>query len=377
MSERRGKDLKDVLFALALLVILAYFYRVQLAYQFDNGDDYEWYAEAMQRDSLGKVFDFRFDSTTNLRTYFNPVQTLVWRFMIGNFDRAPVPYHTLCILLLLVDALVFFVVARLFLGDAMLSFLAALSFGLFHPNVRTVAWISAGISHGLLALTFLMSFYFFVKYVRSGQKPHYCLSIGFFALGLFTKDVFMFLTPIFIVYYALFKDRKKDGVRERLMAAFKAFIPFLVLACLRSYIFLSRLGESAALRDWGGVNLSIHALYRFIDYLVFLVSVNHVGDGLNLFIAYGLIAILPFLAYYLSKDRVSSLLLLWIAFSIIPFIFSNFRPIEGLGRYLFLASMPWFMLIYYLISRVHHRVHRLLFLLMAVSYTIVFNLVAV
>jgi hypothetical protein len=362
---------KLIIYTLLLAIIVCWLNCSLMQKPLDRGDDAEWYGEALERATLTTIFDPIYDSgRPGPSSYYQPVQTMIWRAIQADYGDSPPPYRILSMFLHFLSSLTVLIVSHHLLKRELTSLLAAISFAVYYPHYHTVAWASAGITHGLSALLAYLVLYLIMRYYSSKKRGFYLASLLIFILGLFTKQaVFTFLVPVIIAYYLLFER----GWGRRLKPGDKTLLPYMALPV--PFILLELLikgGDSAVVKNWGGMNFGIHMLYRLMDYVGFMITGYPVASGVKLILAYSLLLLIPTTIQRCRKDKTLAFLIIWLVITLSMFTFSNFRDIYGLGRYLYIASAPWLMIIYHLAGTA--KTHKKLAYATAVSYTIILNL---
>lgn len=144
--------------------------------------------------------------------YYRPL-FLLWalinRSLLGLNSTA---WHLVTVLTYLATVAMVFWLARTLLKDRVTAGVAALIFGLYPLHIETAAWI-CGASEPVLALLFIPSFLFYVKYHEAQQQEDssrietlkwIALSTLFYAAALFAKETAIIL-PAIIVAYELIK----------------------------------------------------------------------------------------------------------------------------------------------------------------------------
>lgn len=172
---------------------------------------------------------------------------------------------------LILHLLTCFILYHIFIqvfGNRLVSFLAALLFGLHPVNTETVAWVSAR-NNILVALFSLISFYTYLK--NSNEKRIWVglLSYLSFAAALGSKEFAIMLLPIFFLYNRLIK---RDRIaRDEILG----YIPFVII--LSSYLVLRAHTIGSALTPLSPPNLwkSIYFVPYLIVYNLKLILIPH------------------------------------------------------------------------------------------------------
>ncbi|MCF7844803.1 MAG: hypothetical protein K9M03_03175 [Kiritimatiellales bacterium] len=339
-------------------------------------DNLEWYEGTIERDGVANFLDINFVSTKNKyyhSTYYNPVQFFIWNGMISYFDNFAFPYKVLGILIHTINTLLVLAFIRLFIKNRAYSFAVAFSFFLFYPNHQTVGWIAAALTTGLSAFFILSTLLMQVCYFKTGNKLFYGAALILFATGIFTKEYVVFAALLVFLYYILLH-------RKRSLAFIKGdlvLLPYVLIPIPLILITLIRIQNSALVNIWGGFNFGINMVYRFVDLFTYLVVPVSLSIGAKMGTSIFVILIVPILLYLSRKDKCLMFLVLSLFILIAIFTYSNFRDIYTLERYLYLPSVMWFSILYYLALNIKNNIGRVLSALFLVGYTIIFNILLI
>jgi hypothetical protein len=337
-----------------------------------GGDNAEWRDEAAERTTFASIVDWsRYSGRWGPSAYYDPVQMVIWRVLITNYnyDRNPAAYHYVCHGIHLVNAVLLALIALSLLGSPLAAAGAGLSFTVFFPNFETAGWVAGTITTGTACLFFLAAVLALMHYLRSKWWPYLVMSALAYILGLLTKEWVVFAFPVMVFYYLIFhrervwKPRKSDLI----------FVPHAVLTIPIALIVFSRIGKSAIVNAWGGFDFSHHMGYRFFDYFSFLVAGHPVAPTTNAVITAVGLVVFPALFWLLRKDKEGLFLLLWLVLGIGIYVYSNFRDVATLQRYLYIPSVPWFLLLFRLAQRAAGK-YFLWALIPLLGYTAVYNI---
>jgi hypothetical protein len=377
--KRKGKtsqsrvSFTDCAMALALLVTIAVLFYPQLQKPLTGNDDNDWFNEVSERNTIWKIIDYH-SSRQIFTSYYNPAQTVIWRFLAANWGKDTFPYHIYCLIVHALVAMVVFLLAKEFIRERLFAFGAALAFTVYYPNYLTVGSLSEAITQSTGGLFFFLTLYFFIRFLKESDNSLYISSLVTFTIGVLVKEaLFGFLIPVLACYYVIAERKRilKPQRRDLILVPYAAImVPMLLIILVKS-------GSSAVVNDWGGFNFGIHMTYRFMDYIDFLATSVPVAPGIKTVVAYLLLLCAPFLAYHALRDRSIMFLSAGLALSISIFVYSNFRDIYSLYRYLYIPSGFWFILIYCVIDKIDDRSHRLAAASFAVSYSVIFNIAVI
>jgi tetratricopeptide (TPR) repeat protein len=111
---------------------------------------------------------------------------------VDAFGFEPRGHHAVNLALHALNAVALFLVLRSLTGDTLPSLLVAAVFAVHPANVESVAWISQ--RKTLLSTFFaLLSIAAYARHVRGGGRRPYAASVGFLALSLMSKPMFVTL----------------------------------------------------------------------------------------------------------------------------------------------------------------------------------------
>ena len=338
---------------------------------FGGGDNLEWYQEAKERDSLKKIWDFQYYSgRLGPSAFYNPIQLTIWRYMANKYGQQFYPYNILGMLIHLINVIIVFFLVNKFIKNKFFSFLAALSFGIFYLNFKTITWIVAGICWGLVAFCTLATLLLAIKYFQTKNIFFYLFSLIIFFLGTFIKEAVVFAIPVLLAYYFIIQREKTfKFIKNDLFV-----IPYFILSLPIVLITFIRLNESAITNVWGGANFGVHMFYRFIDFFHYLIAVIPASFSVQMAIIMFILLFFPVLIYCGLKNKTLLFLFVWLILSLSISIFQNFRNIYDLGRYLYLSSVVWFALLYYIVANIKNLKIKIISFFFLINYTIVLNL---
>src|SRR5205085_1334109 len=167
--------------------------------------------------------------------YYRPLFNLYLLVNYQLFHLNPAGWHLLLIIWQTLVTLLVYRLARRLLKDEATALIAALIFGVHPVHIESVAWIS-GVTEPMLAFFFLGSLLVYLRW-RDGAAPSdntmseaaasrpakwLALSLGLYALALFSKETALVMPALIFAYEWLFGERA-----GRLAAAIKRAAPFL------------------------------------------------------------------------------------------------------------------------------------------------------
>lgn len=151
--------------------------------------------------------------------FYRPLQTISYMVDIQlSGEKSTWMYHLTNVLLLgLIACSVFFLLQQFYI-PVKLALLSSLLFCAHPLFISNIAWIPAR-GDLLLILFTLLSFWFFIKYLRGGKPIHLIGHLISFTLALFSKETAVFLPLLFILYYFLFTTGERNRKRNIFIVA--------------------------------------------------------------------------------------------------------------------------------------------------------------
>ncbi len=372
LGQTKHKSLIKILLILAILIVsIVVLYKPHFKIKFGGYDNLEWYNEAQERDTLEKIIDYKYYSGRyGPSAFFNPIQLFIWRYMTTHYEKSPFPYHLLSTLIHIINTIIVFFILRMFIKSNFFSFVATLSFAIYYLNFRTIEWIAAAITTGLATFFILSTFFLAIKYFQTKKRCFLILSLLIFFLGTFTKEYVVFTIPLLLAYYLIIQRKKV----LKFVETDPFVLPYFMLSLPIILITLAKLNNSAIVNRWGGTNFGIHMFYRFIDFINYLITAIPVSFNIKMAIAMFILFSFPLLIYYGLRDKNLLFLVVWLIVFISIYIYSNFRNIYTLARYLYLPSIAWFGLLYYIAANIKNIKMKIVTSFCLINYTIIFNL---
>lgn len=337
------------------LVIFSTYYQ-SLFNNFVNLDDYGYVPENQYIRNLSLEGIYKIFTRPIIGNYF-PLQILSYALDYQFWHIQPFGYHLTNIVLHIVNAiLVFFLLKKMF-SNPLVSFLAALFFGLHPINVESVTWIAE--RKNVLSTFFFLSSYLTYLYYNKEEKRvrrrgFYIMALLLFLLALFTK-VSAVVLPILLMLYDFCFLRKKwwNSLQDK--------IPFLLLSIIFSVITVWVYHSGQYLVDYHGGSFYFNTLAMvnvIVEYIIYLIAPFYLDNYYitpipkSFFesqVMFSLAAILLFglLAWIsLRKNRILLFWLGWFGIALLPML--NIVPIAILraDRYMYLPAIGF----YYLIS---------------------------
>ena len=165
---------------------------------------------------IGNIFEiFKHDLNypSAAAPYYRPILTL--SFMLNSqIKSSPTAYH---IGNLLIYFIVSFLVFLLFLELGHKKRISAIFAAIFtvHPAVAAIAVWVPGRNDSLLAIFVVLSFLFFIKFLKTDRWLYLGLYFVVFALGLLTKELILLLPVLLFFYFRTSDVRWTSDVKTR------------------------------------------------------------------------------------------------------------------------------------------------------------------
>lgn len=225
----------NIFFLILLVIIVFLLYGKSINFEPTGLDD-----TILIKDNINFISDFRnipklftmsafYDNST---LYYRPVLSL--SFAIESFfvrDNFKI-YHLTNIILFVLSLYLFYLFCiELELNQTILKFILLII--AVHPMFVSIAVWIPGRNDSLLALFFVTSFIFFIRYLNTKKTKYAFLFCFFFVVSMFTKETFISLIPLYFIYLCLYDFNVS---KNKLLLLFVVLIPFVfTFFILRSY----------------------------------------------------------------------------------------------------------------------------------------------
>jgi protein O-mannosyl-transferase len=196
---------------------------------------------------------------------YHPVTMLTLAIEYQFFGLNATGYHAVNLLLHLLNVLLVFYTVFLLSNKIGVALVASLLFGIHPMHVESIAW-AVELKDLLYTFFFLLSYFFYLKYLIDPQKKNYTLSLLLFLVSLLSKAMAASL-PIVLILTDYFKGRKING------KIFLEKIPFFLLSITFGIVAILAQQSSGAtdIIDFAFPQRILFACYGFISYLVKLI----------------------------------------------------------------------------------------------------------
>ena len=207
--------------------------------------------------NLKEIFSRFFDGN------YHPFTMLVYAIEFHLWGLNATGYHTINLLLHLLNVmLVFYVVFRIS-DQKEIAFLASLLFGIHPMHVESVAWASE-LKDLLYAFFFLASYAFYLRFLIEQKTKFYYYCLLLFLFSLFSKAMAVSL-PVVLLLTDYFKGRKMNA------KIFIEKIPFFVMSLFFGVLAIVAQKSTGAIQHLDFFSFPqriVFACYGFIMYLL-------------------------------------------------------------------------------------------------------------
>ncbi len=173
---------------------------------------------------------------------YRPVLSVLFMISHALFGDSPWGWHLMSVLIHAAVTWLVFVMLSELTGRQMLAALAAALFAVHPSHAESIAWVSA-VAEPLMALFLVPSFYFYLKYRKSGAGKHLWLALGLYLFALWSKESAL-VFPLLIVLYEFICLRNRAPIKAGTMRALKIAgifaLPAVIYLGLR-YAIIGRL----------------------------------------------------------------------------------------------------------------------------------------
>ncbi|MCL5281809.1 MAG: tetratricopeptide repeat protein [Planctomycetes bacterium] len=219
-----------------VLLATAFLYAPALSHQFTNwDDDRQVTANPDIRDlspqGIGKMFSSFYVSL------YQPLTSLSWAVEYRLFGLNPRVYHTVNILLHLVNILLVYVFVRSLSAHVGISLVTTALFAVHPLQVEVAAWVSSR-SILLSSLFYLGAMIAYIAYAKSGKLRYFALGLVLFVPALLAKTTAATL-PLVLMVIDLYLERKVS--RQTIWEKIPFFLLSIVFGCIT---MLARSGVS-------------------------------------------------------------------------------------------------------------------------------------
>lgn len=165
--------------------------------------------------------------------YYRPIFTVVFTVGYQLFGLWPQGWHLLTLLLHILCSVGIFYVLLMLSERKGAAAVTALLFAVFPLHSESVSWIS-GMTDPLFGVFFLSSFYYYLKFRKSGNRGPLLAALGLFAVAAFSKETALSLVVLVFAYEVIDSAYGREGepLFARLKSATLYALPFAGVAVL-------------------------------------------------------------------------------------------------------------------------------------------------
>ncbi len=198
---------------------------------------------------------------------YHPVTIFVLAAEHQLFGLNPKGYHVVAILLHLLNTVLVYFTFKKLTSKTIVALVVTLLFGIHPLHVESVAWI-AQLKDLLYTFFFLLSYFYYLKYLDDKYKQFLWISLGLFLLSVLSKAMAVCL-PVLLVLTDFYKNRKWNNISV-LMEKAPYFIISLLFGILA--IFAQEASDAIASNEsYTFFHRMLFASYGFINYIVKLI----------------------------------------------------------------------------------------------------------
>ena len=245
----------SLLFVILLITFIAYLPVIHNGFLWDD----ETY---IQKNMLIRALNLEEIFSRFVEGNYHPFTILILALEYKLFELNPAGYHTINILLHLLNVILVFRIVFALSEKGNVALVAALLFGIHPLHVESVAW-AAELKDLLYTFFFLASYFFYLKYIKEGRKNIYFFALLLFLFSLLSKAMAVCL-PVVFVLTDYFKGRqiKIKTLVEK--------IPFFILSAVFGAVAIVAQKSSESIQDMAIFSFPqriVFACYGFVTYL--------------------------------------------------------------------------------------------------------------
>jgi hypothetical protein len=334
----------QVFFIYFFLCLVLFFSTLQLGFL---SDDWHWLYLAKNTPLDWQIFLANYEGT-NLGGSYNPILLLLFQLAYSLFALQGFFYHLLSLLLHSLNAFLVYLVANSlfksfnFSHSKAWSWLTGLLFLLWPTQVEAISWLAAW-PHLWVTMFYLAAFYFYLQARLKLKNKFLFLSLLFFSLAIFTKELALtlpFLLLAWELYFYLLKNHNKQW--WKISFYFIILAGWFFLRFVSTKLFFGYYGESNLnfnFYQWlGNLFAYLNDFFTWSFLREFFYKVYY--HGLSYILIFGLIILaIYFYLIYLYKKWWQIILFASASLVLLPLLPLGLSRINfGGERYLYLAS---------------------------------------
>jgi len=254
--------------ALVIIVLISFFVYLPVLHNGFVWDDYYY----INVNPLIHSFNLKEFFSRYVLGNYHPFTILTLSLEYYFFGLNATGYHFVNLLLHLMNVILVFYTVFLLVDKVGVALVASLLFGIHPMHVESVAW-AAELKDLLYTFFFLLSYFFYLKYLKNLKTKFYVFALLLFMVSLLSKAMAASL-PVVLMLTDYFKGRKinKKTIFEK--------VPFFLLATAFGVVAVIAQKSSGAISDIEIFTLPqrlVFAAYGFITYLWKLILPLHLS----------------------------------------------------------------------------------------------------
>lgn len=274
---------------------------------------------------------------------FTPLNNFLFWLEFQAFGLHPLGYECVSLLLHWANSVLVGAIAWRLTRSRPAAWAAGITFAVGFGKLEAVTWIAAFV-HLVTTFCYLASVAYFLYWIEQPRKRFYACAIGFFVLGMFSKEPIVTL-PLMVAAASLCYG--VGDVKQHL----RAVLPFFVLGAVyvAGMVWWQKFGPAALFLQTGVYKLGVSSLLNFgalggvllpapYDGLLrFLARVAHLDTLYRVLAIVTAVLVAPMLVWcWVRGSRSVRFGVLWILVSFLPF---TFVAVGIASRYLYLSSV--------------------------------------
>ncbi len=275
--------------SLLLLLTIAVAFGHVLHHDFVLYDDGLYITDNLQVQSgiTWKGISWAFTSTH--ASNWHPITWLSHMLDCQIYGLSPYGHHLTNLILHLANTILLFLVLNRATGGLWRSAFVAALFGLHPLHVESVAWVAER-KDVLSTFFWMLTMWFYVRYVASPRLASYVLVVFFMALGLMAKPMLVTLPFVLLLmdFWPLRRlavvpedntfdskngeSKTKNKNKAQLLRLFVEKIPLLVLAAVSSVITIAAQQSGKAFAPLHALSLKIRVANALVSYVKYIAK---------------------------------------------------------------------------------------------------------
>ena len=366
-----------------MFLIIALIIFNKLLGNFFVSDDWHWLWLAKETDLSLNIFLTNYEGTTVGGSY-NPVLLLLFMSFFKLFGLKYFFYHSISLLIHVSSAFLVYLLAKqifkLIKITKTWAIVAGLLWLLWPTHVETIAWLAAW-PHLWSTFFSLFSLLFYFKFRLVFKKKHLYLSLLFFILALFIKEIAIGVLLVILLweFYLSEERRLKKILKVYHLSLWTIAIIFFTLRFAATKTLFGYYGSSSlgfSIREWlantaGYFNELVSAGY--LREFFFKLWYYHL-DSVAIILA--VVLALYFYLLFIKKKHKTIILFSSFLLALLPVLPLGLHRTTFAGeRYLYLSSVFFVIWLVYLIARLsfNNRIKMLLLVVIIASSLIIIN----